>query len=343
MAINICLLGFGTVGSSVYNLIQTRKEALRELLGDDLSITHLVIKDTGQKRDIDESVQLSIDFLSAIKSGTIDLVIEAIVGVEPAFTYIKSALEHGIPVITANKEMFAERGVVLRQLAKENQTVIGYEATVAGGIPIIRTITDLLHVNKVSRIEGILNGTSNFILTDMRSHLHSFKKSLKAAQDLGYAEADPTSDIKGYDAFYKLMILCQDVFGKQPNREEVTRIGIEGLTSEDLHEAAKKGGRMKLVAEAFIDDSGRIHASITPKFIDKSHPLYGVEGVENAVTVHTDLLGALTLKGPGAGGMPTASAILEDITRISLQMPLKSKRLQKIKQVQQAAEAEVSL
>lgn len=316
MSINICLLGFGTVGSSVYKLIETKKEEISALLGETLSITHLVIKNEQQKREVHSAVQLSNDFEAALDKGQIDLVIEAIVGVEPAFTYLKKALEKGVPVITANKEMFAQKGVELRRLAKENDTQIGYEATVAGGIPIIRTLNDLLHVNKVNRVEGIFNGTSNFILSDMRNHLRPFKDALKLAQELGYAEADPANDVQGYDAFYKLMILCQDAFGFQPQWDQVSRSGIEHIENSDLHEAAKKGGRIKLVAEAFLTEDGKIQASVTPQFVDRSHPLFGVEGVENAVTVHTDLLGPLTLKGPGAGGDPTASAILEDVTRI---------------------------
>lgn len=326
MGIRVCLLGFGTVGSSVYKLIEARKEAIKSLLGDSLSITHLVIKDEAQKREVEETVHLSSDFQVALKDGSIDLVIEAIVGVEPAFTYLKSALEKGIPVITANKEMFAYKGNELKSIAKANGTEIGYEATVAGGIPIIRTLSELLHVNKVSRIEGILNGTSNFILSDMRVHLRAFKDALKMAQELGYAEADPTNDIQGYDAFYKLMILCQDAFGKQPDWERVYREGIAHIQSTDLHEAAKQGGRIKLVAEASLQANGEVIASVQSQFVHKNHPLYGVEDVENAVAVHTDLLGSLTLRGPGAGGKPTASAILEDVTRMMLPGHIEKKR-----------------
>ncbi len=317
MGINICLLGYGTVGSSVYDLLLTKGGELTELLGQPLNVTHVVIKNQKQPRNLDSTVKVTDDFKTVIESDEIDLVIEAIVGVEPAFTYVKRALESGIPVITANKEMYAHKGRELQELAKACNTEIGYEATVAGGIPIIRTLSDLLHVNKVSKLEGILNGTSNFILSDMRKNLRSFKDALQIAQEEGYAEADPSNDIQGDDAFYKLMILCRDVFGKQPKWEQVNKAGIEAITEKTLHDAAVKGGRIKLVAKAELKKNGEIVASVHPEFVDKAHPLYGVEDVENAVAVHTDLLGVLTLKGPGAGGPPTASAILSDLVCFS--------------------------
>ncbi|MGV3487116.1 MAG: homoserine dehydrogenase [Tuberibacillus sp.] len=316
MAFNIVLLGFGTVGSAVYQHIKQSHRQLKELIGESVKVTDVVIKDEEKHRTLRSEVNVTTDFLSLIHSKPIDLVIEAIVGIEPAYTYLLQSINNGIPVVTANKALFAHRGASLKKAALSNGVTIGYEATVAGGIPIIHTIQDLLHVNKITKVEGILNGTSNFVLTDMRVHQRSFAESLKIAQAKGYAEADPTNDIQGTDAFYKLVILCETLFGKQPDWRDVSHSGIENIDLDAVLAAETKGERMKLIAEAEVNSLGEITATVVPRRITSEHPLFGVEGVDNAVTLHSDLLGRLTFKGPGAGGSPTASAIIGDLVHI---------------------------
>ncbi|GGE48427.1 homoserine dehydrogenase [Pullulanibacillus camelliae] len=319
MAINVALIGFGTVGSSVYQLIQSRQEKLRVLLGQEIKVTDIVIKNLNKTRRVAHDVRLTNSFEKVLATERIDVVIEAIVGVEPACTYIEQALKQGIPVITANKALFAHKGSVLKHLAEKHQTGIGYEATVAGGIPIIRTLLELMSINHISKVEGIFNGTANYILTDMRVNNRQFAESLKLAQSLGYAELDPDNDIKGIDAFYKLMILCETIFKQSPEWNDVSVTGIDQITPLDIEVEALRDKRYKLIAEAQYNSDGSLHAEVGPKLIDNEHPLYGVEGVENAVTIHSDLLGALTLKGPGAGGEATASAIFSDLLALFTQ------------------------
>jgi homoserine dehydrogenase len=316
MAINIALLGFGTVGSSVWRLLTRRRKEVEALLGDEVRITDVVIKDERKPRDLPKTTRVSTDFFQVLNDRDIHVVMEAIVGVEPAFSYHKEALERGIPVITANKAMYAIEGKRLQDTARTKDVPIGYEATVAGGVPIIRTIRDLLHVNRVRSVEGILNGTSNYILTVMRENGCPFSEALAAAQEKGYAEADPSYDIQGMDAFYKLMILCGTVFGSQPDWSEVVCRGIDRIRLSDIQDAESKGQRIKLIAEARLTDDGRIAAKVEPRSVGHDHPLYGIEGVDNAIALETDWLGRLTLIGPGAGGFPTASAMIEDLVAI---------------------------
>ncbi|MFC4618411.1 homoserine dehydrogenase [Camelliibacillus cellulosilyticus] len=315
MAIKAALLGFGTVGSAVYRLLDERANEIEQLIGEKINVTHVVIKNQEKTRAIKDDTIITTDFFNVLETADIDVVIEAIVGIEPALTYLCHSLKKGIPVVTANKALFSQKADVLKSAA-DGRAPIGFEATVAGGVPIIRTLTDLLTVNRVSKVEGILNGTANFILTDMRVNGRAFNDSLKLAQEKGYAEANPESDILGIDAFYKLMILCDTVFGEQPDWEKVGRQGIDQVQLSDLREAEKAGKRLKLIAHAERAACGEIQAQVIPTFVTSSHPLYGVEGVDNAITVHTDLLGELTLKGPGAGGNPTGSAMIEDLVRL---------------------------
>jgi homoserine dehydrogenase len=316
VAINVALLGFGTVGSATYRLISKKAKEIEALIGEKVLVTDIIIKNEEKHQLLKSEANVTTDFLSVIHQKPIDIVIEAIVGMEPAYSYLLQALNKGIPVITANKALFAQKGAAFREIAIKDNIPIGYEATVAGGVPIIRTSRDLVHVNSVTRVEGILNGTTNFIMSDMRVNRRPFKDSLRLAQEKGYAEADPTNDIEGIDAFYKLIILCDTVFGKHPDWAEVTRLGIEHIDLATVKRAEEKGERIKLIAEAELNPDGSITAKVLPKSIGAEHPLYGVEGVDNAITLHTDLLHQLTLKGPGAGGNPTASAIVSDLVNI---------------------------
>ena len=243
------------------------------------------------------------------------MVFEATIGEEPSYSYLQQAIEHGCQIITANKVMFAKFGAKLLKKASEYGVHIGYEATVAGGVPIIRTIGEQLQVNRIKRIQAILNGTSNFILTEMRKEKAAFKTVLRNAQELGYAENDPTNDIGGFDAFYKLMILCNLAFGKQPNWDDVEIQGISAISSEQIQAAEEKHARYKQVAEV-VNEGGKIKASVRPILTDANHPLYNVEGVDNAIVIQSSLAGTVTVQGPGAGSEPTASAMIEDLAHI---------------------------
>lgn len=313
--IKVAILGFGTVGEGVYRTIQSHAEEITAVLGKKVEVTAILIQNKQKKREVREDVLLTTDFAEILQLPQLDVVIEAIVDIEPTFTYLKKAIGRGCHIITANKEMFAHHGKELLGLARENNVSVGYEATVAGGIPVIQTLRQLLKINRVSLIQGILNGTSNFILSEMREKKQSFAESLLQAQKNGYAEADPTNDVEGFDAFYKAMILSRIAFGEEPNWHDVERQGITTITNELMEAAEKLGLRFKHVASISRED-GRVVAAVKPVLVGNENPFYHVEGVENAVNVHSDIVGRITLQGPGAGMFPTASAMIEDLVYV---------------------------
>ncbi|KYC71903.1 homoserine dehydrogenase [Bacillus coagulans] len=309
--IKAALLGFGTVGQGVYEAVRTHREQLKEKLHAEVEIAAVLIKNPRKKRNIDSSVLVTTDFREILAIPDLEVVFEAIVGEEPGFSYCLQAIEKGCHVITANKVMFARYGNVLLEKAKEKGVFVGYEATTAGGIPVIRTISQQLQVNDIQRVQAILNGTSNFILSEMREKHLPFEEALEIARQHGYAEADPGNDVEGQDAFCKLMILSRLVFGTQPDWEKVEVEGIGGLSLADIEKADRKGLRYKHIADIYRD-GGTLKASVKPVLIPSEHALYAVEGVNNAVTIYGSLVGKITLTGPGAGKFPTASAMIED-------------------------------
>jgi homoserine dehydrogenase len=314
--LKVAILGFGTVGEGVYQTIESHQEELTAILGSKVEVAAVLVRNKQKDRKISENILVTDDFDEIIQLPSLDVVIEAIVGNEPSFTYLKKAIQRGCHIITANKQMFAHYGKELMNLADEYHVSVGFEATVAGGIPIIQTLRHLLKVNRVQSVQGILNGTSNFILTEMREKQQSFAEALKLAQQKGFAEADPTNDIEGIDAFYKLMILSKIAFGKEPDWKSVELQGINGITSERIAAAEKSGLRFKHIAS--ISQKGdKIIGSVKPVLVEKSHPFYNVEGVDNAVNVQSDIVGSITLQGPGAGMFPTASAIIEDLVYVA--------------------------
>ncbi|CAH2715650.1 hypothetical protein BACCIP111895_02834 [Neobacillus rhizosphaerae] len=320
--IKVAILGFGTVGQGVYKTIQSHGEELTAVLGKKVEVAAVLIKNNQKEREISEEVLVTTNFGEILDLPQLDIVVEAIVDKEPTFTFLKKAIKHGCHIITANKEMFAHHGKELIELADENHVSIGFEATVAGGIPVIQTLRELLKINRVDQVQGILNGTSNFILTEMRVKKQSFAQSLLQAQLNGYAEADPTNDVEGYDAFYKTMILSRISFGEEPNWHAVEREGITSITSELIAAAEKFGLRFKHVA-SLTKAGNQIKASVKPVLVGQEHPFYHVEGVENAVNVHSDIVGRITLQGPGAGMFPTASAVIEDLVYVCQSHPAK--------------------
>ncbi|WP_106495935.1 homoserine dehydrogenase [Lentibacillus sp. Marseille-P4043] len=313
--LSVAILGFGTVGSGVYETIQKQQHRLQQIVGNPVQVTTIVIEHPKKHVKIAQNIHVTTDINAVITDPNIDVVFEAIVGKEPAHTYLAQCIKAGKHVITANKEMFATHGMELKDLAAAHHVNIGFDATTAGGIPIIQTIQKLLNINRIHSVQAILNGTSNYILTEMRELGTSFPNALRQAQNAGYAEADPTNDIEGYDAFYKLMILCELIFNKQPAWKTVKRTGITDIKPEMHRSQARTKQRIKHVAEIKLVNNS-IHAKIEPIAIPESHPLYAIEGVNNAIHIETDIVGPLTLAGPGAGSFPTASAMLEDFCQI---------------------------
>ncbi|OOE12830.1 homoserine dehydrogenase [Fictibacillus arsenicus] len=313
--IKAALLGFGTVGQGVYEALKTHREQLKSVLGEEVIIEAILVKDGAKKRDVDEHILVTTDFEEVLNIPDLQIVFEAIVGEEPGFTYLSKAIEKGCRVITANKVMFARHGKTLLEKAEEAGVSVGYEATTAGGTPIIRSISQLLQVNDILSVEAILNGTSNYILSNMREKGLTFEEVLRKAQELGYAEADPVNDVEGFDAFYKLMILSELSFGSSPNWDEVERKGITEVSSEQIEVFSRWGFKVKHLAR-IKSDRGHFTASVKPVLVDAEHPLYGVEDVQNAIMVETSLAGKVTVQGAGAGKLPTASAMVEDLTYV---------------------------
>ncbi|WP_404331044.1 homoserine dehydrogenase [Mesobacillus maritimus] len=314
-SIRVAILGFGTVGEGVYKTINSHKEKLSKVLGKRVEVAAVLVKSKNKNREIDNRVLVTDDFEEILNLEKLDVVVEAIVGQEPALTYLQKAIQKECHIITANKEMFAVHGSELQKLAKENGVSVGFEATVAGGVPVIQTLQQLLNINQIKKIEGILNGTSNYILSEMRTNDLSFSAALQAAQEKGYAEADPTNDVEGYDAFYKLMILSEIAFGGKPEWAMVPREGITGITEEQIKGAEKLGLRFKLIASIQLVN-GTIIGSVRPTLVTETHPLFNIEGVENSVSIEGDIVGRITLQGPGAGMLPTASAVIEDLIHV---------------------------
>lgn len=310
--IKVAILGFGTVGEGVYRTIHSHAEELQAVLGKKVEVAAILVNNKQKARNIAEDILITDDIDELLQLPKLDVVVEAIVGKEPAFTFLKKAIEKGCHIVTANKEMYAHYGTELQNLAEVYNVSIGFEATVAGGIPIIQTIRQLLKINRVRKIQGILNGTSNFILTEMREKKQSFAEALQLAQENGFAEADPTNDVEGFDAFFKAMILSRIAFGAEPNWKDVELEGIASISSEMIAEAENCGLRFKHIAQISLEE-GQIKAVIKPVKVDPSHPFYHIEGVQNAVNVHGDIVGDITLQGPGAGMFPTASAVIEDL------------------------------
>ncbi|MED1562416.1 homoserine dehydrogenase [Alkalihalobacillus alcalophilus ATCC 27647 = CGMCC 1.3604] len=307
----IGLIGFGTVGKGVADRIEATKEQLQVKFGQRLTIEGILIKNKNQYVENEHASVITNDWTEFCQKCDYDIIFEAIGGLEPAFSYTEYFLEKGTPVITANKQLVAEYGELLEDIATRNQTYYGYEAAVAGGIPIINVIKGLLTTTPVTKVTGILNGTTNYILTEMKEKGLSFAEALKAAQELGYAESDPTDDIEGYDASYKIRILAKCCFGFWINRENVTRRGLDGIKDWQIELAERLGLTLKIVGEAtlFADD---IKAEVAPVFFTKEEAFSRISGVTNAVKLQGPAIGELTFTGPGAGKEATANSMVED-------------------------------
>lgn len=316
--LRIGVAGLGNVGATLVGILQNDAGALTAKLGRGLVVTGVCARTRSRDRGIDLSqTEWFDDPVALARSENIDLFVELIGGEDgPAFAAIKAALEMGRPVVTANKAMLARHGVALARRAEESGAQLGFEAAVAGGIPVIKTLREGLGSARVARVYGIMNGTCNYILTRMGNENISFADCLKDAQTLGYAEADPTFDIEGFDTAHKLAILSSLSFGCEIAPDEIFVEGIVNITQTDIKVASDLGYKIKLLGVAQHSPDG-IEQHVHPTLVPKSSAIAGVDGVLNAIVLETDHVQELMLAGPGAGGAATASSVLSDIFDIA--------------------------
>lgn len=308
------LIGFGTIGAGVVKLLQENSSIISERLGASLKLTRIADRDIETKRDVTPAsdIILSTDATDILNDPEIEIVIELIGGYEPARSFVIEALEKGKRVVTANKALLAVHGEEIFDKAAKTGNDIGFEASVGGGIPVIKALKEGLAANRLQTIDAIINGTANYILTEMTNKGLDFAPVLKEAQDLGYAEADPTFDIEGVDSAHKLAILTSLAFGTKISLEDIHTEGISGISKLDIEYATELGYKIKLLAIAKEMD-GEIEARVNPTMIPVTALLANVEGVLNAVYVTGDAIGPTMYYGPGAGMMPTASAVVGDM------------------------------
>lgn len=321
-ALKIGVAGLGTVGASLVRILQTRANALAVACGRPITVTAVSARDASKDRGIlMDGIAWYADPVEMAKQADIDVFVELVGGSEGAAEdSVRAALGRGLHVVTANKALLSRHGVELAKLAEEKGRLLNYEAAVAGGIPVIKTLRESLTGNNFSRIYGIMNGTCNYILTRMEREGLSFADCLKEAQRLGYAEADPSFDIEGNDTAHKLSILTTLAFGCEISADQIYLEGITNISIEDIHAAADLGYRIKLLGVAQKTESG-IEQRVHPTMVPLDSVIAQVDGVTNAVALESDILGELLMVGPGAGGNATASAVLGDITDIAKSRP----------------------
>lgn len=321
-ALKIGVAGLGTVGASLVRILQTRADALAVACGRPITVTAVSARDASKDRGIEmDGIAWYADPVEMAKEADIEVFVELVGGSEGAAEdSVRAALGRGLHVVTANKALLSRHGVELAKLAEEQGRLLNYEAAVAGGIPVIKTLRESLTGNSFSRIYGIMNGTCNYILTRMEREGLSFADCLKEAQRLGYAEADPSFDIEGNDTAHKLSILTTLAFGCEISADQIYLEGITNISIEDIHAAADLGYRIKLLGVAQKTESG-IEQRVHPTMVPLDSVIAQVDGVTNAVALESDILGELLMVGPGAGGNATASAVLGDITDIAKSRP----------------------
>src|SRR2546426_5320557 len=316
--LKVGLAGLGTVGASVVRLIERQREALEARCGRPIEVVAVTARSRNKRRDVDVSgFRWAADAVGLAGDREIDVFVELIGGEgDPAKRAVEAALSAGKSVVTANKALLARHGVALAALAEQHHVALNFEAAVAGGIPIVKTLREGLVGNSLARIYGILNGTCNYILTRMEQDKLSFAECLKEAQRLGYAEADPSFDIEGHDTAQKLALLASLAFGTKVDQSAVYVEGISSITPEDLEWADELGYRVKLLGVAVKTDKG-IEQRVHPTMVPKETAIAQVMGVTNAGPVDVEALPPITLVGPGAGGLATASAVVSDIGDIA--------------------------
>jgi len=321
-ALNVAVLGCGSVGSQVVRLLTEQADDLAARVGAPVQLVGVAVRriDAPREVEVPEGL-LTTDAAGLVARDDVDLVVEVIGGIEPARSLILAALEGGASVVTANKALLAEDGPTLFEAAEKAGRDLYYEAAVAGAIPILRPLRESLAGDRVTRVLGIVNGTTNFILDKMDTTGAGFEEALEEAQDLGYAEADPTADVEGFDAAAKAAILASLAFHTRVTAADVHREGITDVTAADIASAREMGSVVKLLAIAELADGARGDAGVSvrvhPAMIPRSHPLASVREAFNAVFVESEAAGQLMFYGPGAGGSPTASAVLGDLVTVA--------------------------
>lgn len=308
--INIAVLGYGTVGSGVVEVIKTNQELINKRAGEEINIKYVLdLRDF--PGDPVEKI-LVHDYETILGDDSVDVVVEVMGGVNPAYEFVKQALEAGKNVATSNKELVAKHGAELLAVARKQNVNFFFEASVGGGIPIIRPLVSSVTADDITEITGILNGTTNYILTKMTDDGSDFERVLKDAQDKGYAERNPEADIEGYDACRKIAILTSLAYGKQVDFEDIYTEGITKITAMDIKYAKSMNAAIKLLGTAKKED-GTVYAMVAPMIIKNGHPLFHVNDVFNAVMVHGNMVDDLMFYGRGAGKLPTASAVVADV------------------------------
>lgn len=312
--INIALLGFGTVGSGVAETIKRNSQMMAEQLGCQLKITHVLVRHPDKYKNVPllEGVHLTSSFEEIMADPDIGIVVEVMGGIHPAKEYIFEALNHKMSVVSANKDVVALFGPEIMHTAMENHVNFSCEASVGGGIPILRPLHDSLAANEIESIVGIVNGTTNFILSSMDEEGVSYSDALRVAQKKGFAEADPTNDVCGYDAARKLAILASIGFRANVTFDDVLVEGIEKISQKDVQYASEMGYAIKLLAVGTRQDNG-IALNVYPAFVPRTHPLASVKGSYNAIYVTGNIVDDVMFYGHGAGSLPTASAVMADV------------------------------
>ena len=306
----IAVLGYGTVGSGVVEVIQTNRDLINQKIGDSLEIKYILDLKEFPGSPIEKLIVH--DFEEIVNDEEVKVVVEVMGGVEPAYTFVKKSLLAGKSVATSNKALVAKHGAELLAIAKEKNLNFLFEASVGGGIPIIRPLNTSLSADDIEEITGILNGTTNYMLTKMFYEGAQYDEVLKEAQDNGFAERNPEADVEGYDACRKIAILSSLISGHQVDFEDIYTEGITQITKEDMMYAKEMKMTIKLLASS-KRDGDHLHAIVAPALLGNEHPLYSVNGVFNAVFVNGNMLGDAMFYGSGAGKLPTASAVVADV------------------------------
>lgn len=308
---DIAVLGHGVVGSGVLEVLRTHVDSITRRAKEEIHVKYIL--DLREFPDLPYANSFTKDFNVILKDADVKIVVECMGGLEPAFTFAKQCLSNGKSVVTSNKELVAAKGAELLALAQRNNLNFLFEASVGGGIPIIRPISQCLAANEVGEIAGILNGTTNFILTKMIREQMGFEEALKMAQELGYAERDPSADVEGADACRKICILASLAFGTHVYPENVHTEGITKITLGDVAYAGAWGGVIKLIGQVSMLESGKIAILVAPMFIHRDSQLANVDDVFNGILVRGDATGDVVFYGKGAGKLPTASAVVADV------------------------------
>ena len=316
--LNIALLGLGTVGSGVVKIIEENRQQIKDTINKDIVIKHILVRDKSKKRPLNISqYHLTEDINDILNDNSIDIVVEVMGGIEPTVDWLRTALKNKKHVITANKDLLAIHLKLLEDLAEENGVALKFEASVAGGIPIVNAINNGLNANNISKFMGIFNGTSNFILSKMTHEQTTFKDALEEAQRLGFAEADPTDDVEGVDAARKVVITSYLSFNQVIKLNDVKSVGISDITLADINAANALNYKIKLIGKGTYEN-GYVNASVEPTLIHKNHQLAAVENEYNAIYVIGDAVGDTMFYGKGAGSLATGSAVVSDLLNVAL-------------------------